>query len=292
MGCLCRKTLSHPMKLGRFEIYPLLDGHFRLDGGAMFGVVPRVLWEKTNPPDDRNRILLALGALLVKAHGKHVLIDTGIGNKGDEKFCDIYAVDRQPSIEESMAKIGLTPKDIQIVINTHFHFDHAGGDTTRTNGGRIVPTFPNAEYYVQHGEWQLAMTPNERTRSSYLLENYEVLSKLDRLNLLDGNAQIIPGIQVVKTPGHTEHHQSVIVQSEGETVCFLGDLIPTSSHLPLPYIMGYDLFPLTTLETKRKLLEQAHEEGWVLVFQHDPKVRMGRLEKIDGRYWLKEIKNT
>ena len=280
------------MKLGRFEIHPLLDGHFRLDGGAMFGVVPRVLWEKTNPPDDRNRILLALGALFVKAHGKHVLIDTGIGNKGDEKFCDIYAVDRRPSIEESLAKIGLRLKDIQIVINTHFHFDHAGGNTTRLKEGSIVPTFPNAEYYVQRGEWQLAMTPNERTRAGYLLENYEVLSKLDRLNLLDGNAQIIPGIQVVKTPGHTEHHQSVIVQSEGETVCFLGDLIPTSSHLPLPYIMGYDLFPLTTLETKRRLLEQAHEEGWVLVFQHDPKLRMGRLEKIDGRYRLKEIKNT
>ncbi|MFQ5918095.1 MAG: MBL fold metallo-hydrolase [Candidatus Binatia bacterium] len=280
------------MRVGDFHVYPLLDGYFRLDGGAMFGVVPRVLWEKTNPPDDRNRILLALGALLVKAHGKHVLIDTGIGNKGDEKFCDIYAVDRRPSIEESIKKIGLTPKDIQIVINTHFHFDHAGGDTTRMSGGRIVPTFPNAEYYVQRGEWQLAMTPNERSQRSYLLENYEVLSKLDRLILLDSNAEILPGIQVVKTPGHTEHHQSVIVQSEGETVCFLGDLVPTSSHIPLPYTMAYDLFPLTSIETKRSLLKQAHEEGWVLVFQHDPRVRMGRLEKIDGRYRLKEIKDT
>jgi len=278
------------MKLGRFEIYPLVDGHFRLDGGAMFGVVPRVLWEKTNPPDARNRILLALGVLLVKAHGKHVLIDTGIGNKGDEKFCDIYGVDRRPSIEESLARIGLAPKEVQIVINTHFHFDHAGGNTTRLKDGSVVPTFPNAEYYVQRDEWSSAMSLNERTRASYLLENYEVLSKLGRLNLLDGNADILPGVQVKKTPGHTEHHQSVIVQSEGETVCFLGDLIPTSSHLPLPYIMAYDLFPLTTLETKRRLLEQAHEEGWLLVFQHDPKVRMGKLEKIDGRYRLKEVR--
>lgn len=279
------------MKLGRFEIYPLLDGYFRLDGGAMFGVVPRVLWEKTDPPDDQNRILLALGALLVKAHGKHILIDTGIGNKGDEKFCDIYAVDRRPTIEESFAKIGLTPKEIRIVINTHFHFDHAGGNTTRLKDGRIVPTFPNAEYYTQRDEWRCAMTPNERTQRSYLLENYEVLSKLDRLNLLDGNAEILPGIRVIKTPGHTEHHQSVIVQSEGETICFLGDLIPTSSHLPLPYIMAYDLFPLTTLETKRRLLEQAHEEQWLLFFQHDPRVRMGRLEKIDGKYRLKEVRS-
>lgn len=277
------------MKLGRFEISPLLDGYFRLDGGAMFGVVPRVLWEKTNPPDERNRILLALGALLVRAHGKYVLIDAGVGNKGDEKFCDIYSVDRRPSMEESLARMGLVPKDISIVINTHFHFDHAGGDTTRLENGRIVPTFPNAEYYVQREEWRFAMKPNERTRTSYLLENYDVLSQQDRLNLLDGDCEIVPGIKVVRTPGHTEHHQSVIVQAEGESICFLGDLIPTTSHLPLPYIMGYDLFPLITLETKRRILEQAYEERWLLVFQHDPKVRMGRLEKIDGRYVLKGV---
>lgn len=278
------------MKLGRFEIYPLLDGHFRLDGGAMFGVVPRVLWEKTNPPDERNRILLALSALLVKAHGKHVLIDTGIGNKRDEKFRDIYGVDRRPSMEESLAKIGLGPKEIQIVINTHFHFDHAGGNTTRLKDGQIAPTFPNAEYCVQRDEWRSALALNERTQRSYFPEDYEALSKLGRLSLLDGDAEIIAGIRVVKTPGHTEHHQSVIIHSEGMTVCFLGDLIPTSSHLPLPYIMAYDLFPLTTLETKRRLLDQAYEEGWWLFFQHDPKVRMGRLEKIDGRYRLKEVR--
>lgn len=279
------------MKVGRFDIYPLLDGHFRLDGGAMFGVVPRVLWEKTNPPDERNRILLALGVLLVKARGRHVLIDTGIGNKGDEKFCDVYGVDRRPSIEESLFSLGISPKEIHAVINTHFHFDHAGGNTTRLRDGRIVPTFPNAEYYVQREEWRVAMNPNERTQRSYFSENYEVLSRLDRLALLDGNAEILPGIEALETPGHTEHHQSVVIRSEGETACFLGDLIPTSSHLPLPYIMAYDLFPLTTLETKRKLLDQAYEEGWLLVFQHDPKVRMGRLEKVDGRLLLKEVRN-
>jgi glyoxylase-like metal-dependent hydrolase (beta-lactamase superfamily II) len=277
------------MKLGRFEIYPLLDGHFRLDGGAMFGVVPRVLWERTNPPDERNRIHLALGTLLVKAHEKNILIDTGIGNKGDEKFCDIYGVDRHPPIEESLAKISLALRDIDLVVNTHFHFDHAGGNTARLSNGEIAPTFPRAEYYIQREEWRFAMTPNERTRGSYLPENYEILSKRDRLNLLDGGAEILPGIRVVVTPGHTEHHQSVIVQSEGETVCFLGDLIPTASHIPLPYIMGYDLFPLTTLETKRGLLDQAFEERWLLVFQHDPKVRMGRLEKGEGRYRLKAV---
>lgn len=258
----------------------------------MFGVVPKVLWEKTNPADSRNRVLLALGALLVRAHGKHVLIDTGIGNKGDEKFCDIYGVDRRPSIDESLAKIGLAPTDIQIVVNTHFHFDHAGGNTTRLQDGRVVPTFPKAEYYVQREEWRAAIEPNERTQRSYLIENYDILSKLDRLNLVDGDAEIVPGIRVIKTPGHTEHHQSVIVQSEGETLCFLGDLIPTRSHLPLPYIMAYDLFPLTTLETKRQLLEEACEEGWWLFFQHDPTSRMGRVGKIDGRYCLKEVESA
>ena len=280
------------MKLGRFDIFPLLDGYFRLDGGAMFGIVPKVLWEKTNPPDARNRIVLALGTLLVHADGKFVLIDTGIGNKGDENFCDTYGVDRRPSIEKSLARMNLTTNDIRVVINTHLHFDHAGGNTRRLYDGRIVPTFPNAEYYVQREEWLFATKPNERTRRSYLAENYEVLSQLGRVSFLDGAADVLPGIRVVKTPGHTEHHQSVIVRSEGQAICFLGDLIPTRSHLPLPYSMAYDVSPLQTLETKRSLLEQAYEEGWWLFFQHDPEVRIGRLEKVDGRYCLKELRES
>lgn len=256
----------------------------------MFGVVPRVLWEKTNPPDERNRILLALGVLLVKGGGKNILIDTGIGNKGDERLRDLYGIDRRPSLEESLSGLGLGCKDIHIVINSHLHFDHAGGNTTRLSDSRVVPTFPNAEYYIQSGEWQAAMNPNERTRRGYFKEDYEILSQLGRLVALDGDSEILPGIRAVGTPGHTEHHQSVIVQSEGKAICFLGDLIPTASHVPLPYIMAYDLFPLTTLATKRKLLEQACEEKWILAFGHDPKIRMGRLEKIDGSYRLLEIR--
>ena len=277
------------MKIGTFEIYLLLDGYFRLDGGAMFGVVPRVLWQKNDPPDERNRILLALGMLLVKARGKLLLIDTGIGSKGDEKFCDIYAVDRRPSIDESLAAIHFCRDDIDLVVNTHLHFDHAGGNTTRLSNGRIIPAFPKAAYFVQREEWHSAMNPNERTRASYLRENYEILAVPGRLNLLDGDSEILPGIRVMRTPGHTAHHQSVVIQSEGQTVCFLGDLIPTTSHLPLPYVMAYDLFPLTTLETKRRLLDQAYEERWLLVFQHDPRIRMGRLEKSDGYFKLKEV---
>ncbi|MBI3805451.1 MAG: MBL fold metallo-hydrolase [Nitrospirae bacterium] len=277
------------MKLGAFEIEPLTDGTFRLDGGAMFGVVPKVLWEKHHPADARNRIHLELGVLLVRAHGKNILIDTGIGNKGDAKFNEIYAVSRTPSIEESLGRNHLSPADIGLVINTHFHFDHAGGNTRRDERGHIHPTFPRATYFIQKGEWEFANTFNERTRGSYLLENYEVLPKEGRLDLLEGDSEILKGISVVRTPGHTAHHQSVLIESNGEKALFIGDLIPTAAHLPLPYIMGYDLFPLTTLETKRQLLEQAYEEHWLLIFQHDPKIRIGYLNKKEGRYTLEEV---
>ncbi|MFQ5779268.1 MAG: MBL fold metallo-hydrolase [Nitrospiria bacterium] len=277
------------MKLGQFEIYPLTDGVLRLDGGAMFGIVPKVLWEKHHPPDDRNRIRLELGTLLIKAHGFHILVDTGIGNKGDAKFNDIFGVERNPSIEASLSRCNLTPGDIDLVINTHFHFDHAGGNTRKDEKGRIHPTFAKATYFIQKGEWESASQPNERTRGSYLLENYEVLPKAGRLDLLEGDSEILKGISVIRTPGHTPHHQSIFIESNGEKAVFLGDLIPTAAHIPLPYIMGYDLFPLTTLETKRKLLEQALEEHWLLIFQHDPKIRMGYLKKREGRFLLEAV---
>ncbi|MFQ5543642.1 MAG: MBL fold metallo-hydrolase [Nitrospiria bacterium] len=277
------------MKLGQFEIYPMTDGTLRLDGGAMFGVVPKTLWEKHHPADKQNRIRLELGVLLIKAHGSYVLVDTGIGNKISPKFTSIYSVERHPSIEESLSKYNLIASDIGLVINTHFHFDHAGGNTRRNEKGQIHPTFPKASYFIQKGEWEAANSPNERTQGSYLLENYEVLPKKGRLNLLKGDAEILKGISVIRTPGHTVHHQAIYIESDGEKAVFLGDLIPTATHLPLPYIMGYDLFPLTTLETKRKLLAQAFEEHWLLIFQHDPKVRMGYLKWAQDRYRLDEV---
>ncbi len=277
------------MKLGQFEIYSITDGILHLDGGAMFGVIPKVFWERHHPPDAQNRIRLALGALLIKAHGHTILVDTGIGNKCSAKFCDIYGVERRPTIETSLQKYGLFPDDIGLVINTHFHFDHAGGNTRKDADGRIHPTFSKASYFIQKGEWEDAMRPNERTKGSYLLENYEVLPKQATLDLLEGDAEILPGISVKRTPGHTAHHQAVFIESEGQKAIFLGDLIPTATHIPLPYIMGYDLFPLTTLETKRALLEQAFEEEWLLIFQHDPKVRMGYLKRESGRFLLQEV---
>lgn len=280
------------MKLGAFEIYPLTDGTFRLDGGAMFGVVPKVLWEKHHPADERNRIHLELGVLLIKAHGMNILVDTGIGNKGEAKFNEIYKIDRNPSIEASLAGQNLSPGEIDLVINTHFHFDHAGGNTQKDPRGRIQPTFPKATYFIQKGEWEFANRPNERTHGSYLLENYEVLPKAGRLDLLEGDSEILKGVSVIRTPGHTEHHQSIFIESDGQKALFFGDLIPTAAHLPLPYIMGYDLFPLTTLETKRTLLRQAVEERWLLIFQHDPKIRMGYLKNENGRFLLEEMRDA
>lgn len=277
------------MKLGRFEIYPITDGVLHLDGGAMFGVVPKTIWEKHHPPDGKNRIRLELGALLIKAQGYHILVDTGIGNKCSAKFCDIYGIERRPTIESSLQKYNVSSDDIGLVINTHFHFDHAGGNTRKDASGHIYPTFSKASYFIQKGEWEAAMSPNERTKGSYLLENYEVLPDKASLTLLEGDAEILPGISVMRTPGHTAHHQAIFIESEGQKAIFLGDLIPTAAHIPLPYIMGYDLFPLTTLETKRTLLEQAYEEHWLLIFQHDPNIRMGYLKRVSGRFLLQEV---
>ncbi|MBI3352433.1 MAG: MBL fold metallo-hydrolase [Nitrospirae bacterium] len=274
------------MKLGRFNLFYLTDGTFRLDGGAMFGVVPKVIWQKECPADSLNRILLALGVLLIQADGKNILVDTGIGNKGNPKFNDIYQVNRSPFLEAELKKHGLTPDSIDIVINTHLHFDHAGGNTRINSSGELAPGFPNARYYIQRKEWEFAFTLNERTKGSYLLENYSLLEKTGQLVFLDGDQDILEGVAVVETPGHTEHHQSIVVSSEKQKACFLGDLIPTTAHLSPPYIMGYDLFPLTTLQTKKKILQQAHEERWLLFFQHDPKIRSGYLKEKNGKFIL------
>lgn len=274
------------MKLGAFDLFPLTDGTFSLDGGAMFGVVPKPIWERLCPADSRNRILLSLGVLLIQAGGKNILIDSGIGNKGDAKFNDIYNVNRSPSLEAGLKNQGVTPEKINIVINTHLHFDHAGGNTKIDADGQLVPAFPNARYYIQRKEWEFALTPNERTRGSYLLENYSLLEKTGQIVFLDGDQSITKGIDVIETPGHTEHHQSILVSSEKKKACFLGDLIPTTAHLSPPYIMGYDLFPLTTLKTKKKLLQQAYEEKWLLFFQHDPNTRSGYLKEKNGKFIL------
>ncbi|MGH7230813.1 MAG: MBL fold metallo-hydrolase [Nitrospiraceae bacterium] len=279
------------MKFGAFEIYPVTDGRFRLDGGAMFGVVPKVLWERCCPADERNRIALGLNCLLIRAYGKHWLIDTGLGHKEHGKFHDMFAVDQTPPLHDSLKELGVTHDDIDMVINTHLHFDHAGGNTIRDEADRLLPAFPKARYAVQRGEYEDAAAANERTKASYRPENFMPIAHARAWDFLDGDTELAPGISTMVTHGHTRWHQGVKIESEGKTAFYLGDLIPTVSHLPLPYIMGYDLYPLQTLEAKRSVLDQAFDEKWLLIFEHDPRVRMGYVRKdVEERYFLEEVK--
>lgn len=265
-------------RVGRFTCHALEGGIQRLDGGAMFGVVPKPLWERRIPADERNRISLALRCLLIEHGDGLVLIDTGIGNKENEKFRTIYGVDNagrngRTKLEDALADLGHRPEDVKWVINTHLHFDHAGGNTTPEG-----LAFPRAQYVVQQRELEFARHTNERTAGSYLAHNFERIP----FTLIDGETEILPGIRAIPTPGHVPYHQSLLIQSGGETACFIADLVPTSAHLPLPWIMGYDLEPLVTLETRRKLYRRAEAEGWLLVFEHDPNVVCGRLSQ-DGK---------
>jgi glyoxylase-like metal-dependent hydrolase (beta-lactamase superfamily II) len=278
------------VKIGAFDIYPVSDGRFALDGGAMFGVVPKVLWERCCPADDLNRVPLSLTALLIRAQGKNILVDTGLGPKEDGKFHQMFDVERSPTIRDSLKRRGLTPSDIHMVINTHLHFDHAGGNTTRDGNGCIRPAFPKARYVVQRGEFDDAARANERTRASYRRDNFTPIAHVNQWEFLQGDTELLPGITAVVTAGHTRCHQSVKIESGGQVAFFLGDLIPTVSHLPLPYIMGYDLFPIQTLETKRWVLDRAFEEQWLLLFEHDPLVQAGYVRRDrDGKYFLREV---
>jgi glyoxylase-like metal-dependent hydrolase (beta-lactamase superfamily II) len=283
-------TLSQGFQLGGLRCHLLEGGFQRLDGGAMFGVVPYPLWSRRVAHDDRHRILLAMRCLLVEHPDGPVLIDTGLGNKEDRKFLDIYGVDNDglegaTQLEDALAVAGFLPRDVRWVINTHLHFDHAGGNTTldpelEDDPRRHVrPSYPNATYVVQKGELEFARKANERTRASYLPHNYEPVASANRWRLLEGDGEVLPGISVRVTPGHVPWLQSVIVRDRGETAVFMSDLIPTTAHLPLPWIMGYDVEPLRTLESKRAFLDEAVREGWKLVFEHDPAVAAGRLER-------------
>ena len=267
--------------VGAIRIHALEAGTQWLDGGAMFGVVPRPLWSRHAPPDDRNRIPLALRCLLIEAPGALVLVDTGIGNKESERFHQIYGVDNAGTptrLEDAIRAAGFAPDDVDIVVSTHLHFDHAGGNTRLRSVGDVVPSFPDAEYVVQDAEFRFAHRHNERIRASYLPDNFDPIEKAGLWRFVEGEADVTEGVSVIPTPGHTPHHQSVLIQSDGETACFLADVCPTVAHLPLPWIMGYDLEPLVTLESKRELWERAFRDDWLLIFEHDPVVPWGRLD--------------
>jgi glyoxylase-like metal-dependent hydrolase (beta-lactamase superfamily II) len=273
--------LVQTRSIGSLRVHCIEAGLQRLDGGAMFGVVPRPLWERKMPPDGRNRIPLAMRCLLVETESALVLVDTGIGNKGDPRFRDLYGIENagEPTrLEDGIRAAGHDPDDIDLVVLTHLHFDHAGGATWRNEGGEIVPAFPRARHVVQAQELRFAASPNERTRASYLAENFTPITEAGLWSLVEGEVELTRGVRLLPTPGHTPHHQSVLLESEGEVACFLGDLCPTVAHLPLPWIMGYDLEPLRTLESKRAIWRRASEEPWLLIFDHDPGVPWGHLD--------------
>jgi glyoxylase-like metal-dependent hydrolase (beta-lactamase superfamily II) len=279
--------LHEQRRIGRWTVHAIQAGGQRLDGGAMFGVVPKPLWVRRAEADDRNRIALGMRCLLVEHEVGPILIETGLGNKEDAKFQDIYGIENQGAdgrtgLEDGLRVAGFGPEDIAIVIDTHLHFDHAGGNTYRDREGKVRLTFPNARYVVQAGEYHYATHTNERTAASYFDHNFVPVHEAGRFDFAHGEHTVAPGIQVIPTPGHVPHHQSVLLDSDGERALVLGDLVPTVAHLPLPWIMGYDVEPLVTLETKRHILKRAHEERWLLIFDHDPKIPWGYLDH-DGK---------
>ena len=276
------------MTFGEFELLPQLDGFFRLDGGAMFGVVPKPLWQKRMEPDDRNRIRLGLRPLLVRTSRHTVLIDAGIGDKMGPKDVDIYGIDRQPGLAASLASSGVTAGSVDTVIATHLHFDHAGGFTTNTNTG-IAPAFPNATYHIRRAEWDDATHPHERNRASYLPENFVPLEQMGLVRFTEGDVEIVPGITVVRTGGHTMHHQLVRIESGGRTAIFTADLMPTTAHIDEPWIMGYDLYPVDTLMYKKRFVREAIEREYVIFFEHDPAIAAGILREKNGRKFVEPV---
>ena len=266
-------------QLGPYTLYTIETGRFGLDGGAMFGVVPKPLWEKRIAPDERNRIPLAMRCLLLEGNDRLILIDTGLGDTYTDKFADIFAIDHEHSeLHRSLEAAGVSAADITDVVLTHLHFDHGGGCTTRRNGMPAL-TFPNATHYVQRAHWDWAQNPNPREKNSFLEENLAPLASTAQLHLLDGDGPLFDNVAVRTVFGHTEAQQLVKIDGDGQTLVFVADLLPTTAHVPLPYVMGYDVRPLQTIKEKEAFLNEAHAEGWHLFFEHDPEVAVANLQE-------------
>ena len=277
------------MALGKVELVTLSDGFFALDGGAMFGVVPRTLWERRLPPDDLHRVPLGMRPLVVRVDGTTVLIDAGCGDKMDAKSVAIYGLDRSYHLTHSLAEAGLGVEDIDIVLASHLHFDHIGGFTERRSDGRLVPRFPRARYVAHTGEWYDATHPHERNRASYLPENFQPLMDAGVLTLVDDDAEIAPGVRYRRSGGHTAHHQVVMVTSQGRTAVFTADMYPTTAHIPDPWVMGYDLYPVDTLGFKRAFAREAIAGEYLLFFEHDPSLAAGVLREAGGKRSVERV---
>jgi glyoxylase-like metal-dependent hydrolase (beta-lactamase superfamily II) len=266
------------LTLGDFELSIFSDGTYPLDGGAFFGVVPKIMWSRKAPADEKNYVTAGLNSLLIRTGKQTVLVETGMGNKLSERMVKFYGQPAQ--LLANLTAGGVAPEDIDIVINTHLHFDHCGWNTVRNNqDGKIVPTFPRAKYYAPEGEWQYARRPSERDAISYIPDNYDPLVQSGQMTLLKGGEEIVPGISVKTFPGHTAHMQAVIVESGGRRACYISDLIPTTAHIDLTWGMAFDLYPLQTIESKKQYYAKSVPEKWLTVFTHDPKTPWAYVEK-------------
>jgi glyoxylase-like metal-dependent hydrolase (beta-lactamase superfamily II) len=270
--------MNAKLNLGDFELCVFSDGTYPLDGGAFFGVVPKVLWSRKVQADAQNRVWAGLNSLLIRTGKQNVLVETGIGNKLPEKMVKIYGQPAQ--LLENLAAGGVAPDDIDVVINTHLHFDHCGWNTLR-RGDKVAATFPRAKYYAPRGEWEYSRKPSDRDAISYINENYDPLIESGQMELVGGDREIVPGVRVEVFPGHTAHMQAVIVESGGKTACYISDLIPTSAHIDLTWGMAFDLYPLDTIASKKRYYERAIPERWLTVFTHDPVVPWAYVER-DG----------
>jgi glyoxylase-like metal-dependent hydrolase (beta-lactamase superfamily II) len=301
----------HRLTLGDFELSAFSDGTYPLDGGAFFGVIPKVMWSKKVAADERNYVVTGLNSLLIRTGKETVLVETGIGNKLSDRMRKFYG---QPAkLLDNLSAAGIAPEDVDIVINSHLHFDHCGWNTVRDKSGKIAPTFPRAKYYAPEGEWQYARKPSERDAISYIPENYDPLVETGQMTLLKGGEEIVSGISVKTFRGHTAHMQGVIVNGdlsferarpsaapsgrsieralapEGKTACYISDLMPTTAHIDLTWGMGFDLYPLDTIESKKEYYARARPEKWLTVFTHDPKVPWAYIERDEsGKMIAKE----
>lgn len=272
------------MKFGDYRVEVISDCEFRLDGGAMFGVVPRNLWSKACPPDEQNRIRMNMNCLFIEGHGERVLVDTGIGEKWPDKHRMMYGIDRKRSFDESLrALAGVGSEDITIVVNTHLHFDHAGGNTALDASGKAAPVFPNARYFISRAEYEHAEAPSERDRASYLPDNWRPLRESGQLELKDSEYEVLPGLSMETHAGHNRSMQCARLVQGNKTLFGFADLVPMRAHVPFAWIMGFDLYPVETLEAKKRLLPQAAREGWTCLFYHDPEEPLARISEYDGK---------
>ena len=285
-----RRALLSTARLawGDFNLWSVHDGSLGLDGGAMFGVVPRPLWERVAPPDDRNRVLLSMRPLVVEAEWGRMIIDCGAGDKMPPKQREIYALDRARHLDHALADAGLSADGIDIVLLTHLHFDHCGG-ATRQTGAALVPRFGKARYAIRRAEWNDATHPHERNRASYLHENFVPLHEAGVVDFIDDDREVARGVRVVRTGGHTAHHQIVFIGGGRRTAVFAADLIPTTAHLNDAWIMGFDLFPVETLAFKKRFVRDAIDREYLVFFEHDPVVVAGYIREKDGRRFVEQV---